>query len=549
MENLAYKGFITSRNGLLVPVFANGALSHSKYDPRREADRLAEKAAPANFFVLSGVGGGYFIEALHRRFPSSVIVGVEGTEKDIDFLLQCPAVKALSADPKIAIVPLEKAADAITRRYIPAWHGALGIVEWEPWARANCMKTSLGVNSLLEQFQDMVGRTRALIAADTSTQAMFGKIWQRNILLNALYAPCTLGKNKITPYGRVAVVAAAGPSLDFCIERIRARRKDLFVIAADTAYSVLAKQGIDCDAVVSIDGQEVSHTHFMSSCKEQAFKRSVNEKNDAAHKLPLPLFVMDLVANPAIVRRLSEAGYCVSFVRTGHPLSAYLAPDLPLLDSGGGTVAIAACDYARQLGFENIAVCGADFAYIDGRPYSRGTYLDGLYSMNAARTNSAETSFCRLMFRAPLIFIDKRRFTTPLLSSYRASFETWMARHGYQRQESSEPWVQYKTTRPVKLNGAQDRRAAINTKSIASWLNEAESEIDKCFNNGKNNASQELTLSLMAALPCAVFFLARNASLDSVSALRLALRLAKNIDYLESGKNCRNIGQEEKGSN
>lgn len=465
MANPIYKEAIFSRCGLPVPVFADGHPAHSKYDPCKEAARLVQEVSPAGFFIVAGIGGGYFIDALQHRFPSSPIVAVEGTKEDIAYLAShFPIVRAAMNKKKAqcispystpAFVSLSDMAAAVASLYIPALHGTLGIIEWESWAHSNA--------SLLPLFREEVRHSQSIIAADASTQARFGKIWQRNILLNAPNA-CLQFTAKNPPLSlceivpatarrRSALIAAAGPSLDVALERIKRERGRLFIIATDTAYPALTGYGIASDVVVSIDGQQVSHAHFMTPM------------------LGSPLFVMDICADNAAVSAVRKAGGKVFFVRTGHPLSTYLNINVPFLDAGGGTVTIAACDFARQAGFSNIIVCGADFAYIGGRPYARGTYLDTLYAINATRLSTAETAFSNLLMRTPLIPMRKenslpitaldaskrctadevddecaddkcgsdtecipravKRVTTSVLSSYRASFEAWMEKHGF----------------------------------------------------------------------------------------------------------------------
>lgn len=516
---MIYSTVITSRTGLLVPVFLDGRAAHSKYDPRREGERLAEAISPASFFVVSGVGGGYFIEALRRRFPFSPIIAAEDTKDDIAYLANhFPSVSSLIKDNTVAIVPLEELSSAITSRYIPALHGTLGIIEWEPWAKSNAAS--------LQRFRAETKKASASIAADTSTQARFGKIWQRNILLNFDIAkhskyfasnarqgeaflqrrsPASKGASALGLEGLCALIAAAGPSLDDAIPFIKAKRKGLFVIATDTAYLPLTRQGIMCDAVLSIDGQQVSHSHFMAD-------------DSARPDSSRTLFVMDLTSDSATVRHLKEAGRRISFVRTGHPLSFYLAPDLPLLDSGGGTVTIAACDWARQAGFLHIAVAGADFAYIGGKPYSRGTYLDGLYLSSASRADSEETAFCRLMFRSPLI---KGTSSTALLLSYKESFEAWLSCHLYKPFDAGHTfWKEYCAPRP-KAGGVDNAALTHKAHTSREWIEEVQSLLGTMKSTSGQCAP--VTPALFGLLPCAAYYRAHCRGMGCIQSLQASL--------------------------
>lgn len=534
---MIYTNAITSRTGLFVPVFHDGLAAHSKYDPRREAERLALTVSPAGFFVVSGAAGGYFIEALRRRFPSSPIVAAEGSEADIAYLVSLsPLLADLIKDSATVIVPISQLCDAITARYIPVLHGTLGIIEWETWAHSNA--------NIMPSFRLAIARAKETIAADASTQARFGKIWQRNILLNVRALNDGVSY-PLLPTDRCALIAAAGPSLDDAVPFIKEERKRLFVIATDTAFLSLTRQGIACDAVVSIDGQEVSHSHFMGSLNAAGGQAGAGNS-------PSPLFVMDLTADNSVVRHLLCEGCRVCFVRTGHPLAAYLAPHLPLLMSGGGTVTIAACDWARRSGFLHIAVAGADFAYLDGRPYSRGTYLDDIYSENAVRTDNVQTAFCRLMFRTPLENIESQHghvstrlnnsaVTTSLLRSYEESYHQWLSCHHYEEViPVRETWREYRIAADIasvqECRNRNDDGAALRAlrndgggghNHASLWIKELEDILCNDGGRAANGGSPEP--ALMAALPCAAYLIAHTKGMTAVEAVKTALSMAKRI--------------------
>lgn len=67
-----------------------------------------------------------------------------------------------------------------------------------------------------------------------------------------------------------------------------------------------------------------------------------------------------------------------------------------------------------------------DFAYTDGKAYSRGTYLSAQYAGSATRTCPQEHSFVRLMFRTETYSEQTATsitYRTSLLDSYRVAFE------------------------------------------------------------------------------------------------------------------------------
>jgi hypothetical protein len=222
---------------------------------------------------------------------------------------------------------------------------------------------------------------------------------------------------------KTACVVAAGPSLDKSAEILSHNRDGKFVMATDTAYPALLGRGIFPDAVVTIDGQAVSARHFLAARKP--FARG-------AHP-PCVLFA-DLCCNPASARLFYSRGQPVVFVKNGHPLSELASryargngaekDFLPSVSSGAGTVTASAASIAFKSGFSRVGFFGADFAYTGGKPYARGTYLDGFFS-SSSRASPGETAFSSLMYRGALCRTeDGAGITTPLLLSYKKSLET-----------------------------------------------------------------------------------------------------------------------------
>ena len=302
--------------------------------------------------------------------------------------------------------------------YVPAFYGALSIIETPSWANEN--------KGGIEVFRAETTSAARAIAADYSAQTHFGKIWQRNIIANLAQISAQSrttddAQNDASftaPRGKTALIAAAGPSLDKAISYIEKKRNDFYIVATDTAYRSFSKRGIRCDAVVSIDGQILSAEHFFSETER--------------HRT---LFVFDLCAHPSAVRFIKKSGGKIAFVQTGHPLAEYASRfseyktgiPFPHVATGAGTVTVAALDFALKAGFSDIAVCGADFSYSE-KPYMKGTYLDSLYNAESGRTRSAETAFDALMFRTEL-FQNAGSRTTEMLGAYRKTFESHLAKY------------------------------------------------------------------------------------------------------------------------
>lgn len=424
-----YASFAESKTGLPVPLYKNGHAAHSRYDPVREAETIvAALPRSCNFFLLVGFGAGYIAKSLLSLRGDVKIFAVEKTDSDIEFLKSNDAVASLLEDSRVTIVPLDRITDDLQQCYLPAIYGDLQIVYLRSWCQENPKET--------EDAQNAVKKALSLISADYSVQAHFGAIWQRNIVCNLRDLQKNPIKAKINfPVEKTAFVVAAGPSLEKNIGMLVKAREKFFVISTDTAYGVLRKKGIAVDAVVSIDAQNISATHFLSA-RDASCAESYNRDEDSN-----TLFVFDATSSPSSVR-YEKSGKKL-LITTGHPLVNFASDfgRLQKLHAGAGTVTIAAADFAYHAGFNSIVVAGADFAYLGGKSYSRGTYLDALYYSMSDRTNPAETKFDALLFRSELLRMEKGSATTAVLESYKNTLVQWAQGNSFEISKENDLWV------------------------------------------------------------------------------------------------------------
>lgn len=420
-----YSSFVQAKNGSPIPLYKNGHAAHSRYNPEHEAQVAVDTlTVSCCFFVLIGFGGGYVAHALLQRRSDIKIIAIEQSESDIDFLKGEPFVAEIINDKRVTLVSLDKIIDVLKEQYLPAFYGDMHIAYLRSWVQENSDGVSMA-KSAIEQ-------AMKLISADYSVQSHFGKIWQRNILCNlqeyfSRYNIQRIAKEELVfPTDKIAFVVAAGPTLDKTVEILNRERDKYFVIATDTAYGVLSRRGIDIDVAVSIDAQSISRLHFFTE--------------NTGHNT---LFVFDVAGTTCAVRRVG-ANSQMYFVSTGHPLATYaemLVPNFSLtkIDSGAGTVTIAAADFANKAGFKSIVVAGADFAYVGGKAYARGTYLDTLYNEAANRLFTAETQFDALLYRVPLEH-NGDRATTSILKSYEQTFIKWACKSGFEITKNENNW-------------------------------------------------------------------------------------------------------------
>lgn len=417
VANQAYTGIVTSRSGHIIPVSGKGRAYHSLYDPLKEAGLLVDTLKADSFVVFAGIGGAFHIRAFLSRFPDSCCAIVETGRDALRSLLQVIDIADLIENPHVSIIPDGTdgtLASFLPSMYLPAINGDFRLLALRSWQEMNSDRSEI--------IEQNVKKAVASISSDFSVQAHFGRLWLRNCLLNIQLAALGQGKMPVHDLRKTAVIAAAGPGLEDRLPDLAARRDSYVIITTDTAYGTLIDSGIIPDIFVSIDAQAVSAAHAM-----HAFHPSMT-------------VVLEICGNSGIARRAREAGANLIFAAGGHPLAQYLSgySRLPPLDTGSGTVTIAALDIANALGFQSIELTGADFAYRNGKPYARGTYLADTFDTNSGRNNPSELLYSALMFRTPVSRVTTATgitYKTETLNRYAQACDRFMKRNHWTAEQ------------------------------------------------------------------------------------------------------------------
>ncbi|WP_043923016.1 6-hydroxymethylpterin diphosphokinase MptE-like protein [Leadbettera azotonutricia] len=374
-----YYRFLESRSGETIParVDASGSAHplHSLIDPEREGKRLMETLGNEGLVMLLGLGGGFSAQAALEREETSLVLVIEYNIDSVAELLASKDYVALFQDPRFHLLvdpDPEILEEYILDIYQPVLSG--GIRTFPLRARTEYEKEAfIGAGEAVESALEK-------ISADYSVQAYFGTRWFSNVIRNLKKA-----ENSPSPLSpiRRAAVAAAGPSLNIQIPEIKEKRKNFFLIAADTSLPALVTEGIIPDAVVSIDCQHISYYHFMEGLPEET------------------LLFLDLASPPLIASRSKEP----HFFSGGHPLTRYISRawrSFPELDTSGANVTYAALSLAEKLGAQAIEVYGADFSYPSGLSYARGTYIHPYFEIRQNRLSSLESLHSNFLYRSPL---------------------------------------------------------------------------------------------------------------------------------------------------
>jgi hypothetical protein len=374
---------------------------HSLVDPEREGRRLAGETGAGGFLVFLGLGGAYHIRAALEREETAAALGIDyGADAAAD-LLRSMDYAALFADPRFHLLVDASGDDiesAVLALYQPALAGGI---------RTLPLRQRTESDTRFAEAAAAVKRAIEKVTADYSVQAHFGGRWFANIIRNILAAGDAQAALPRTARARHTAIAAAGPSLDAHLPLIREQRERVFLLAVDTSLPALLSGGIPPDAVVSIDCQHISYSHFMSGLPRNT------------------LLFLDL-ASPPLLASLSPAP---RFFSGGHPFAQYVSRNwraFPAIDASGGNVTYAALSLAETLGAETVTVFGADFSYPQGRTYAKGAYIVPLFAKRQNRLLPLEAQVSAFLYRSPL---EKKGegaswfYETARLRFYRERFE------------------------------------------------------------------------------------------------------------------------------
>jgi len=397
--------FLKSRSGETVP--ANPKPLHSTIDPKREASRLVSSGDGA-FTVFLGLGGGFAPEAALQLTDTQAVVVIDFCIEDTACLFSEIDYTALLKNEKFFLLidpSPEKIKKFIIENYNPSLYGGLRTIPLRTRTEQDISKFEETAAAIQEAIET--------VSADYSVQAHFGKRWFSNIIRNIKQAQDCLEsfwrneKNFSVPQ---AAIVAAGPSLDTQIPSLfECKSRNAFIICGDTALPVLLHNGIEPDAVVSIDCQHISYYHFFG-CDLRG----------------IPL-ILD-IASPPMIAGFSSAPV---FFSSGHPLAMYVTDawrPFARLDTSGGNVTYACLSLAENLGAKHITLYGADFSYIRSRSYARGTYVYPFFTRKQNRLCPLEAGLSAFLYRSPFLPRDNvhekgEYYETQQLRFYRKKLE------------------------------------------------------------------------------------------------------------------------------
>lgn len=206
------------------------------------------------------------------------------------------------------------------------------------------------------------------------TTLFMSRMWISNIFLNTAVNKITFDLENMS-INKPVLIAAAGPSLQSQLKKIKTYKERLFILAVDTALPSLIQSGIIPDAVVAVDCQNYNLYDFIDS---YTFKDII-------------LFY-DITGNFRIHKYFN--GMKIPFLSQFTELqflkelknSSLSPPAIPPL----GSVGLTALYIAGKISKMKTGFIGLDFAFPLGKPHCSGTESAKRKQMKLSRIKSSD---------------------------------------------------------------------------------------------------------------------------------------------------------------
>jgi hypothetical protein len=361
---------IETKQGDFVPAITKSGkrfLVHSKFDPVQEAERFISEIdiGSHDLFIVFGFGFGYHVEQILKGMGrDSLILVVEKNPLLLKRAMESRDIALTLGDDRFILLlnPGEETiADALRGK--SSRHSSLilhrGSFQVEPDYYGNMQEIARSYLSTKE--------------VNIATLAKFEKIWASNIARNIdtfIRAP---GANAFFDNFKniPAIVVAAGPSLNQSLDFIRQNRDRAIIVAVDTSYRILMRNGIEPHFCIVVDPQIINARYFEGSGQSKT------------------ILIADPTVHPSVFRlfrgRVAMTGVAFELMKWIEQLCGKKGEI-----THGGSVSTNAYDFAKRLGASPVILVGQDLAFTGGHAHGRGSYLDEQVHLRTGRLYTPE---------------------------------------------------------------------------------------------------------------------------------------------------------------
>ena len=359
-----------------VSAYEGGALLHSAYNPKREAEQAVANSdfAGCRAAVFFGFGLGYAVEAYALRFPDRAVIVVEPD-----------AARFFASLALIDWTAVFASKDCIAALACPP-HTVVSFIEKYGVSRCaffSVPSQTAHASHYFDTLRTLVERNRRKDDINAATFERFAKRWLKNSCKNINNYALMRGVSAYAgnAQGIPFTIVAAGPSLEDSLPYLPEIKKRSVVVCVDTALRACLRAGVEPDFIVIGDPQYYAYRHIAGLTS----KSSVLVAEIAVYPSVFSFTCRDFALSSSLFpvgkwfeRRIGERG------------------DL----GAGGSVASAAWNFAYAAGASEIYCCGLDFAFPGKKTHIKGSMFEEGTHETSVRTFPAETQNLPLLFSA-----------------------------------------------------------------------------------------------------------------------------------------------------
>ena len=336
-----------NKDGLKI-IYKNNRAIHSKYNIENECKRALDNINKnKNLIIIYGYGLGYILkyllENINNYFNDEIIKDLKIVIVVEDAAIFKYSYYNIYSTNKENIFFIDSEDDIEYINKIIDYKNINGInlvmlpsLTKEEKDNANIFYTNI-LNNMEKELSNIL------------TNMYFENIWTKNIIFNSEYisksSDVSILKDAFKDFK--ALLICPGPTLEYSIKKIKNNRKSFIVICVDTAYSVLCKNNIIPDFVVTVDGGFFNSLDF------------IYESTD------FPYLIMDIACNKIIPKRLENKTNIIRFSSNENLELIKYINDYTAISAlnTSSTVASTMIDFAYYTGFKDVLLIGFDNSY------------------------------------------------------------------------------------------------------------------------------------------------------------------------------------------
>ncbi|MCZ8536937.1 DUF115 domain-containing protein [Paenisporosarcina quisquiliarum] len=336
---------------------------HSKYDPKKDAQRFVDKFESENIkhVIFVGMGLGYHVENFTKAHPDTKYSIYEPDEQALLTYLSCKSIYDLPINNLVRIFTGtdEEILMRELKSLLQSSNGVLKIITLPVYEKIYSEQIELIMKELVESMK--------IKKSTLVTNVSFQKRWTINSIKNfpkVLKTPNILHDiDKNAFKDKPAIIVAAGPSLNEEYENLRYIKENglAYIFSVGSAINSLIEQGIYPDAACTYDPKEYNHLVF--------------EKLKGLNISEVPLIFGSSVGFETLRNYPGEMLHMLTNQDTIAPHYIDKSENINVvLDAS--SIAVVTFQLLRMLGCSQIVLVGQNLAFQNNSRYAEGINYD-----------------------------------------------------------------------------------------------------------------------------------------------------------------------------